>query len=417
MSEHVIDKWLDSKLPASLEGTQFTPIEHPTLKGSPLAVQRGQGESYFLLDSKKDRWVLKKLHHRSKLDRNYLTQVAKQLPNIEGVRSGKNRLVLSQQSLKGGAGKYTCSELSQWLNNTLLIPCETGKDWASVADDIRDGTPLDKDRRIQITLSLIKLIGDLEAHQIAHRDLSSTNVFIQGSKVALIDFESVFHPSLTCPQGTTFGTEGYSAPFIYSNGNPNTKATWNSSADRFSLGILVAEILTLHQNSPLSGDGGLFEQKEILQGQSKTISEVEGLLSKISQSAGQNLRRCFSAKDYSDCPSPSDWEQSLQQPQSTPAKATKSSPPPIQATIPSLSDLESFDFDLPQQTSAPPLQSIQLPEDPWKFSTCTHCHGTGKCDSGLLFRGCKQCREWRSKNKLYGNECRVCHGKKHLVGV
>jgi serine/threonine protein kinase len=150
-----------------------------------------------------------------------------------------------------------------------------GVDWAALADALREGkAELDPPQRIALCRGLAQLVQALEAAQCAHRDLSSSNVFIEPATLALalIDFDSLFHPSLTMPANTTCGTLGYTAPWAWRQDQLSGAATWSPAADRYALAILCAEFLLMDVGAALTAEGGMFDQDELRARQGPGVS-------------------------------------------------------------------------------------------------------------------------------------------------
>ena len=132
------------------------------------------------------------------------------------------------------------------IENTILMPLVRGSDWANVADKVRAGKiNLTSEQRLLLCRNLSEKVSILERSNVSHRDLSSTNVFVDTNtwNVHLIDWDSIFHSSLTFPPNTTFGTNGYVAPFVRVNGSEDPHIRWRCGADRFSLAVLNVEFL------------------------------------------------------------------------------------------------------------------------------------------------------------------------------
>jgi serine/threonine protein kinase len=222
------------------------------------------------------------------------------------------------------------NDLKNWLDETILMPKIKGVTWAELADDIRDGSvAINNQQRLALVGSLSALMLSLENNQISHRDLSSTNIMIDKStlSVSLIDWDCMYHPSISMPKNTTFGTEGYISPFVYKTGNPIT--TWKEKSDRFSLAVFNVEFLGLAKGSPLAHDGGMFEQTKICMTNVYTFAK---LLSKAQTDfpfAITLFERALNAKTFDDCPAPSEWFAFTGMPSVAPGPSISPPPPPI----------------------------------------------------------------------------------------
>jgi len=304
----VAQSWLLSNQHASIEGIDLRPTENSLLKGNPLVIARGQAQAYFLYDSSKRVWILKKFLPGRKPDAQYLNAIQALIPHEPGFESGYQRRVI--YALGASHGSYNTADFAAWIEGTILMPFVVGSDWAYIADQIRAGNiELDFEQRLSLCRSLSTKIQTLEQNGLAHRDLSSTNIFIDTKawEIHLIDWDSLYQSTLSIPTNTTFGTNGYVAPFVRVNGVEDAKFTWRNNADRFSMTILNCEFLCMDRNSPITGDGGFFEQEEIHQGGGSGIAKIVATLEKSLPPAAPLLRSVLQAKGFDDCPAPADW--------------------------------------------------------------------------------------------------------------
>jgi len=310
MSAQVMEHWLNSHRNAIIYMFSLKPLEHNLLKGKPLSSTKGQAEAFFLIDDKGKMWVLKKFHNTHRLDRKYLSKIDPLLPNHNGFICGKDRYVLSRGLLKRTFGCYYTKDLDSWLEGTILMPRITGLDWANLADDIRDSNvTLNEVERITICKNLTNLIALLEANHCCHRDLSCGNVFIDLDTfdVYLIDFDSMYHPSLRMPKATTCGTSGYMSHLAWNNDRPDPAKTWCEYADRYGLAILNTEFLLVTPGSKFTGEGGIFNEDELKKRQGSGINSIIRKLNSKYPGAAQLLKTAINSSSFSDCPSPLQW--------------------------------------------------------------------------------------------------------------
>lgn len=388
MAADVVERWLESHSPACLANMRLRPLEHPGMPGTPLSVQRGQAEAYVLEADDCSRWILKRFHHNCNLDRQYLKAVAQLLPRHDGLIAGTERKVLAASDLARETNTYHSASLAQWLDGCLLMPRIQGVDWAALADELREGDiALGLDERVALCRSLCEIIELLEQHDLAHRDLSSGNVFFNTTtwSAALIDFDSLYAPQLPMPEATTCGTAGYAAPYAWCHGQLDASGTWRAHADRHALALLCAELLLMDKGLPLTAEGGMFDQNELRahhgQGIQRAIDQLQAVLPQAAALFEQAIR----ASSFDECPSPQQW------------MACWSNAPISRLTPPSLNDMEAMEADcfanilrqqrpaaplwpapalgsLPQvQLTAPPSEpvvpayAVSMPDNPWEI--------------------------------------------------
>jgi len=310
MSAEVVEHWLTSKCNAIINRMPLKPIEHNRRKGKPLSSQKGQAEAFFLTDDRGKWWILKKFHGNCNLDHRYLSRVSSLLPQKKGFACGTQRQILSRGALLKTWGCHYSKDLDRWLDGTILMPRIEGLDWAGLADELRDGNiQLDPAQRLAICKSLTNLIELLEAKQCCHRDLSCGNVFIdpQGLLLFLIDFDSLYHPSLTMPPATTCGTTGYTPHLAWNHGQLDARRTWCKHADRYALALLNVEFLLVDGKSEVTGEGGIFAQEELRKQAGAGLTSILRQLRAAYPGAVQLLEPAIQSTSFSDCPAPGDW--------------------------------------------------------------------------------------------------------------
>jgi hypothetical protein len=310
MAAEEMTEWVQDGRYAVVNQRRVKPVEHDRFRGKPFSSQKGQAEAFFLVDEKGNWLVLKKFLSGRTLDRAYLLKISSLLPRDPGFACGTDRQILSKGTLAQTKGCYYSAELDRWLDGTVMMSKVDGFDWTAVADEVRDGdTSLDETQRFTLCRHLTRLVGLLEDNHCSHRDLSCGNVFIDAAtlEVCLIDFGSLYHPSLTMPKVTTCGTEGYTAAYAWDNGNLDASKTWCRGADRYALSLLNTEFLLVTEGTEATAEGGIFDQNELKSRSGRGISSIIGKLKAQYPPAAQLLQRAISSQNCKDCPSPDEW--------------------------------------------------------------------------------------------------------------
>ncbi|NLX15202.1 MAG: serine/threonine protein kinase [Phycisphaerales bacterium] len=383
MPAEVMEQWLRSGKAAQINGGAFFPLEHGQWKGIPLSIQRGQAEAFILVDPAANRWILKKFHQQRGLERPYLMAISILLPREEGFKSGTERQILSAGMLHKQRGAHYCKALDHWLNGTILMPRIQGMDWAALADELRDGSrQLDRSQRIALCRNLSRLIRLLEAHQCSHRDLSSGNVFIdlQTFAVYLIDFDSLYHPSLSIPAATTCGTVGYTPPYAWRGGDLNPRVSWCPRADRYALTLLIVEFLILGPGAVLTAEGGMLNQDELRTRSGRGLNAIKNSLKTDYPEAVAMFEATLRSGNFDQCPSPEDWigfcdrvtgpaikpppldDLETIAPDYFDRLLMKRRPVAVLWPAPRLEDLPGFELPMP----AVNIPVVTLPPDPWR---------------------------------------------------
>lgn len=347
MPSEAMNKWFKSHRFALIEKELLRPIKHPMLNDTPLSVQQGQAEVFFLDSKNNERKLLKVFYDHKLPDTSYLKAVSSILPKQKAFRCGTERRVLTSVSIQKSPGGYYSSGLANWVKDSILMPQIQGQDWISVIEAIRNGQVVLYDRQRQLLcVKLANIAKILEANMISHRDFSGGNIFIdlQTLDIYLIDLDSLYHPGLTMPRGTTIGSDGYTAPFV-SMDKPHL--SYCPLADRFAMTLLCVEFLLINPSSPSFHEGGLFSQTELFQRRGKSISYAESELHKINPGALALFQKACKSRSFQECPSPDDWITICKVPE----------------YCLSVNDLPEATLTLPPKK---PVVKVVLPEDPWK---------------------------------------------------
>jgi serine/threonine protein kinase len=314
MTHPAIQEWFYSGKYAKVNGSRVRLIPHPFCIDEPLSMQKGQALAIYLLADDGGKWILKKFDHGKSLDRNYLVSVTSLLPSEDGFIAGTQRQILSSDKLTRTAHCFYTTELATFLNGTILMPKVTGTYWSGLADELREGKlEISKPDRVTLCRNLAILVAALENNRCCHRDLCSGNIFIdKGSwKIYFIDFDSLYHPSLIIPDATKCGTDGYVPPYAWRGDILDATQTWCPYADRYAMGLLIIEFCILTKGSPLTGDGGMFNQDELRHRYGPGLNAVREELRHSWSRLSQLFERLITSKDFNSCPSPQDWQKAL----------------------------------------------------------------------------------------------------------
>lgn len=350
--------------------------EHFRFPGLPLSVSRCQANAYFLTDSTDGSgWILKRFKGRCP-DEDYLESVGRLLPNQPAFLAGTARRLLSSKDVKRSRGHFFSGGLRAFIEQTVLMPQVNGCDWANLAKSIREGRRnLGPAERLKLCRLLSQAIVELEKKRCAHRDLSCGNVLVDldSSAIHLIDFDCLFHPTLKMPEPTTIGTDGYIAPFVLSDGRPETSKTWHPNSDRFSLSILLVEILTSEQGDLGKEDEAMFSQKELRSRSGRTLEQAATRLREDWPGAFALFDAAMKSGSYEDCPSPEAWVQFCGKMKVVMSLSHKAMAP-IEDDFfrralkhrPGASTDSTIAKRLKRKFMRLPTSALTLPEDPWR---------------------------------------------------
>jgi len=300
--------WLRADEPAMIDGLALLPRASEGAAGLPRCTVSETAISYHLFDKNDDGWLLRKFmpDWQPNLSRIQTTQYV--IPRMPGFNSGFDQRVLDDTSLST-AGYHT-EELQTWLIDAILVPEVTVSPWMDVADSIRTGgQSLATVVKLLLCQKLTERVEWLESGGAAHRNLSGTSVLIDPMNVEVhfVDWDHMFHPSLSKPANITAGAIGYIAPFVKLEPSANVDATWRSRADRFALAVLNCEILLTNGDSPITAGGGLLEQQHIFDRAGHTLQRLRNALQQNSPAALKLFDQCLTASNFDQCPGPREW--------------------------------------------------------------------------------------------------------------
>ena len=312
----VVSDWLESGQVARICGLDLRPLPNPVVAGRPRSITKGQATVFFLQQAPQGNiWLLKIFSPGRRPTDDYLRTVSSCLPGGAGFFTCTQRRLLARGYLDIRRSTYTNPALLDLVDGAVLMPKVPGSTWASIADDLRDGTlVLSTAERLQMCISLAGCVCILETCWCCHRDISHTNVFFdQEGRAYLIDWDCLYHPQLPFQPNTTVGTMGCIAPFIRaSDGNADAALSWCACSDRFALAVLIAEILLVGPEVPIpQEDGTLFSQAQIDNARDDFVTEQIQKLKEVSERCGYLLQRAFDSSSFLACPSPGDWVSAL----------------------------------------------------------------------------------------------------------
>lgn len=312
--DQVIERWHTAGRTARVGGCDLKPIGHPLMPATPQCIRRGQGTVYFLSQPHHGNTLLLKVFAPSTRPNNdFLEATATHLPGCVALFTTKQRRLLRRGHIDWFNSAFRDPDLPEWIDGAILMPKAPGAPWTSVADNLReDAQQMSLAQRLAIAENLADCVGQLENAGCSHRDLSGGNVFVaEDGKVYLIDCDCLFHRDLTFPENTSSGTNGYMAPFLHRDGvGYDARASWQPTADRFALTILIAEMLLVRPGTVTHEDGAMFSQQALLAGD-KTVNHLTHGLGDLSYRLADLMRQALTAQQFAECPAPAQWISAL----------------------------------------------------------------------------------------------------------
>ncbi|MFG2044785.1 hypothetical protein [Dactylosporangium sp. NPDC048998] len=293
--------WLDRTV--ILRNRRYTFVLDDQVFGGfePAAVHRIGGKAdVYQLRAEDDGTVhaLKVFNKRHSVDRHVTTaallNIARLLPGLRvctrAVVSDTEAFVLGEPGLA-------------WA---IIMPWIEGRPWA---DYIENEAP-SRAESIAIAQVTARQLATLESKELAHTDISSTNVIVaasgRGPDVQFIDVEEIFGHLFDKPVDPSAGTRGYGHPHAAG------QSCWQPAGDRFAGAILLTEMLTLHADAihEQVADASLFAPDELCADTGKS-RRVRRELAALYPSAASLFDRVWSSSGLRDCPALKEWADAL----------------------------------------------------------------------------------------------------------
>ena len=219
--------------------------------------------------------------------------------DIGGLRTCRRRVIEPAEAAAIGEPGLAYAVLMPWIE---------GVSWAGV---VEGRFPLSLPTCLGLAAQTASILAELEARDLAHADVSSSNVVITnsdtGSAVELIDVEDMYHDSLGSLPYVPDGSPGYAHPRNQGRG------CRNRFGDRFAGGVLLTEMLVWAEAvvRQSSADVSVFEPGELCHGGPK-YGLVRQVLQDLSKDVARLFERIWDSPGPSGCPRLSEWAAAIQ---------------------------------------------------------------------------------------------------------
>jgi serine/threonine protein kinase len=289
----------------ALDGQLYTFTEAPNAPGI-LYAEIGRKAKVYRLQKAGSVFALKafKPRYRSAANVDNTDRIAK-YRDVPGLAVA-NRMVVSPDRYPDIVQQNSAFAYS------ILMPWVEGKSWFNY---ITGKLPIGRQESMQLALSLLGTMIELEQRNLAHCDLSSSNFIFSFDyhHVELIDIEDMFGFGLKEPDDKPNGTGGYAPNWVKSQG------VWESAADRFSTGILISEILGWQfEKIREASDGDSYFADGEFGNKSKRFRLLSEHLEQIHPELPNLFKTVWYAESFEECPRITDWKhllESIKEPQ------------------------------------------------------------------------------------------------------
>lgn len=287
----------------------FTP--HPAAKGIPYGQTGRRATVYQVTDEKGEVYALKVFTQAFRSPR--IAEAAARLQNFAkfpglGVCQ---RHVLTREIHPEIIQKYPDLEFA------VLMPWVRGETWQEFMISHR---ALSFDSALPLAGQMTLLFAGLEQNNLAHCDIAGPNVLVDFSSLnnaastavsslALVDVEEMYGPGLTQPEKLPAGTPGY-------NHKISKNGLWSAEADRFAGAVMLAEILTRHDERirQISLQEQYFDPGEMQQNSERYQAVIQVLKANGASLAADLFARAWFSQTLSECPAFSEWYLAINRP-------------------------------------------------------------------------------------------------------
>ncbi|HDR8193374.1 tetratricopeptide repeat protein [Bacillus thuringiensis] len=278
--------------------------KHPAVMGidMPYGQEGRQGTVYQLQhENSVERIALKVFKERYRDEKHQLVFL-KPLSSLAGLKVCSRYIVTKEEHT-------SVIEKSEDLANSIVMPWIEGPTWADILQEQR---MLSKQQCFFIAEAFLTTLKIMEENEIAHNDLSSSNVLIpflsenpiEGQhRIELVDVEQMYGPKTKRPSLLPAGSAGYAPKYL-------TSGVWQKEADRFAGAILLGEILSWCSEEVRNKkwtDASYFKTEEM-----QTECERYALLQQVLHNQwngeiAQLFKQAWNSKTFAECPSFAQW--------------------------------------------------------------------------------------------------------------
>jgi hypothetical protein len=207
--------------------------------------------------------------------------------------------VCNRRCLQAGIDDDAMAEFPD-LEYAVLMPWITGSTWYDV---VVGEKPFSKVDALTIAAATTQVLAALEESGLAHCDIAAPNVIINlaSRQTHLIDVEDLFAPGFEVPGALPAGTAGY-AHLTASSG------LWNPYADRFAGAVLIAEMVSWHdQRIRKASDEEHFFGPAEMQQDCQRYQLMLTVLKELDLRLGELFEQAWRSPTLDSCPPFKDW--------------------------------------------------------------------------------------------------------------
>lgn len=288
----------------AISGTSYRFTEHPSAKGMPYGQTGRRATVYQVQDEQGAFHALKVFTKAFRVAHNATgAQKLQAYATLPGLQVCARQVITRQNN-------PTLLEQHPDLEYAVLMPWVQGLTWQEI---MLARQPLTQEQSLSLAREFVRILATMEQQHLAHCDLSGPNLLIDlpalsgGGGVALVDVEDLYAPELEQPEKLPGGSSGYAHKTA-------AQGLWNAEADRFAGAVLLAEMLTWHDERVRRVAAGeqYFDAGE-LQTPCDRYQLLQGVLQKSFGAPADLLARAWYSESLAKAPTLADWEQVIGQ--------------------------------------------------------------------------------------------------------
>ncbi|MBO1580137.1 tetratricopeptide repeat protein [Bacillus sp. XF8] len=278
--------------------------KHPAVIGieMPYGQEGRQGIVYQLQhENSVERIALKVFKERYRDEKHQLAFL-KPLSHLVGLKVCSRYIVTKEE--------HTAAiEKSEELANSIVMPWIEGPTWADI---LQEQKCLSKQQCFSIAEAFLTTLKTMEENEIAHNDLSSSNILIpylsdnpiEGQhNIELVDVEQMYGPKSKRPSLLPAGSAGYAPTFLKGG-------VWQKEADRFAGAILLGEILSWCSEEVRNKkwtDASYFKTEEMQTECERYVLLKQTLHKDWNSKVAHLFEKAWHSKSFAECPSFAQW--------------------------------------------------------------------------------------------------------------
>jgi len=280
------------------ENYRFTP--HPSAGMSIAYAQEGRKAIVYQLRRSSDDRLFALKVFKPAFRGDYLVEVARRIAPYAGWPG----MIACQRTVLTREQHRRVLTLYPELEYAVLMPWVADQTWQNILILNR---LLSYRQSLELAGSLAAILRNLEAHHLAHCDISGGNVLVDSDRrrINLVDLEDMYGADLPMPVACPTGTPGYQ----HRTSRRSPHGQWQLYGDRFAGAVLLAEILASHDPQVLGAADAehYFAEDEMQSLDCVRYTLMVKALTGISVQLAKLFEQAWSSSSLADCPSFDQW--------------------------------------------------------------------------------------------------------------